>query len=64
MFGSLVDSACSLWSQLACGNTGNCLSYDLPDLRIKLFGTAAAVSALAALFDGLVWHGVKNLQIY
>ena len=32
MFGSLVDSACSLWA-----DTGHCLGYDLPDLRQKLF---------------------------
>ena len=68
MFGSLVDSACSLWSEAAtgagCGATGHCLDYDLPDLRRKMFGASAAGFMLAAVFDGLVWRGVANLDIY
>ena len=64
IFGSLVDSACSLWTDTGCGTTGSCLSYDTFDLRVKIFGMASAAAAVAALFDGLVWHGVKDLTIY
>ena len=64
LFGSLVDSACSLWTGDGCGNTGHCLGYDLPDLRAKMFGVSAAGFLFAALFDGLVWRGVTNLKIY
>ena len=64
MFGALVDSACTLWTDTGCGNTGNCLQYDLQDFRTKLFGASAASFGLAAVFDGLVWRGVKSLEIY
>ena len=64
MFGSLVDSACSLWTDAGCGTTGHCLGYDLPDLRMKLFGASAGGFLLAAMFDGLVWRGVEHLKIY
>ena len=64
IFGSLVDSACNLWADTGCGTTGNCLSYDTFDLRSKIFGVAAAAAAVAAFFDGMVWHGVKDLRIY
>ena len=64
MFGWLVDSTCTLWTETGCGKTGNCLGYDLPDFRTKLFGASAASFALAAVFDGLVWRDVKTLQIY
>ena len=46
------------------GTTGSCLSYDTFDLRVKIFGMASAAAAVAALFDGLVWHAVKDLTIY
>ena len=59
MFGSLVDSACSLWA-----DTGHCLGYNLPDLRQKLFGASAVGFMFAAIFDGLVWRGVESLKIY
>ena len=64
MFGTLVDSACSLWSDSGCGSTGYCLDYDLPNLRQKLFGASAMGFLFASLFDGLVWKGVGNLKIY
>ena len=41
LFGSLVDSACNLWVDQGCGKSGNCLGYEMPDLRLKLFGVAA-----------------------
>jgi len=59
MFGTLVDSSCSLWS-----DTGSCASYTTAWLRGGLFGGQAVVSGLAAVFDGLVWKGVKELQLY
>ena len=66
MFGWLVDSAClpGMWAHTGCGQTGNCLGYDLPDFRTKLFGASAVSFGLAAVFDGLVWRGVKSLEIY
>ena len=64
MFGALVDSACTLWVDVGCGKTGNCLGYDLADFRTKLFGASAVSFGLAAVFDGLVWRGVKSLEIY
>ena len=66
MFGWLVDSAClpGMWADTGCGQTGNCLAYDLPDFRTKLFGASAVSFGLAAVFDGLVWRGVKSLEIY
>ena len=64
LFGSLVDSACSLWTQDECGHTGHCLGYNLTDLRTKLFGVSAAGFLFSAIFDGLVWRGVTNLKIY
>ena len=64
MFGSLVDSACMLWSDAGCGSTGYCLDYDLPNLKQKLFGASAIGFLFASFFDGLVWHGVGNLKIY
>ena len=30
LFGSLVDSACTLWNEVGCGKTGHCLDYNLP----------------------------------
>ena len=35
MFGWLVDSAClpGMWTTTGCGQTGNCLGYDLQDFR-------------------------------
>jgi len=59
MFGGLVDSSCTLWSA-----GGSCSSYNTTTLRVGLFGGAAVVSFLAAVFDGLVWQGVRELQIY
>ena len=64
LFGTLVDSACNLWVDQGCGKSGNCLGYDMPDLRLKLFGVAAVGNGVAAVFDGLVWRNVKNLAIY
>ena len=59
-----MDLACGLCTDTVCGTTGSCLSYDTFDLRVKIFGMASAAAAVAALFDGLVWHGVKDLTIY
>ena len=66
MFGWLVDSAClpGMWANTGCGQTGNCLGYDLQDFRTKLFGASAVSYGLAAVFDGLVWRKVKSLEIY
>ena len=64
LFGSFVDSACNLWVDQGCGKSGNCLGYEMPDLRLKLFGVAAIGSGVSAVFDALVWHNVKNLDIY
>merc|ERR1719500_2120181 len=59
MFGGLVASSCPLWSA-----GGSCSSYNTTTLRVGLFGGAAVVSFLAAVFDGLVWRRVRELQIY
>ena len=64
LFGSLVDSACTLWVDQGCGRSGNCLGYDTQDLRMKLFGVSSLGIGAAAIFDGLVWFNVKNLDIY
>lgn len=64
LFGSLVDSACTLWNEVGCGKTGHCLDYNLPDFRQKFFGVSAAGFFIAAIFDGLVWNGVEHLDIY
>jgi len=62
LFGALMDSACTIWMDLGCGATGNCLTYDTDDLRYKLFGVAALANGLAALCDGIVWYEAKKMK--
>ena len=77
IFGSLVDASCTLWSSggscssynttnLRIGLFGVAAMARYPTIPANrdVINTFAFCSGLAAVFDGLVWHGVKGLKIY
>ena len=77
IFGSLVDASCTLWSSggsCSSYNTTNLriglfgvaamARYLTIPANIHVINTSTSCSGLAAVFDGLVWHGVKGLKIY
>ncbi|GAV01328.1 hypothetical protein RvY_12058 [Ramazzottius varieornatus] len=60
--GSIVDSTCRLWRQLACGEHGACLLYDTDQFRWKFFVTAASLKVLMGLLDSVVVWRVWRLS--
>ena len=76
IFGSLVDASCTFWSSggscslynttnLRIGLFGVAAIARYPSVNyFEMIYSTLSCSGLAAVFDGLVWHGVKGLKIY
>lgn len=48
--GAMVDTACTLWQDNLCGETGNCWLYDKTSFRYVVHGMALVVLVVSALF--------------
>ncbi|ELU10514.1 hypothetical protein CAPTEDRAFT_116572, partial [Capitella teleta] len=55
LFGSVIDSSCTVWKTKCGGLRGSCLLYDLVMFRHKFVGVAAALKLAAAGFFVCVW---------
>ena len=64
IFGSLIDSTCSVWQDLGCGENGTCWFYDSHQFFIRLHGMALALMAIgtlaAILLCVIVWKHVDD----
>ena len=55
--------ACDLW-QMECGETTNCMLYDLGKLRKFLMYTTACIMIFGVLFDVAVWYYCKDVVLF
>jgi organic anion transporter 5A len=58
-----MDETCVVWGE-KCGETTNCLVYDIDKMRVYMAIFPAISIAIAFIFDICVWYHAKDLQIY
>lgn len=63
IYGYIIDSTCLVWNY-KCGNRGNCQLYDPDKFRYYVNMTAISLTFIGVLFDLLVWHHAKNINLY
>ena len=63
IYGEIIDQACDLW-QMECGETTNCMLYDLGKLRKFLMYTTACIMIFGVLFDVAVWYYCKDVVLF
>ena len=63
VYGAIMDTTCTLF-QRECGETTNCMLYDLPLMRKTLMLTTAFIMSLGVLFDIAVWYYCKDVHIF
>lgn len=63
VYGKFIDKTCILF-QMECGQTTNCMLYDLDALRKVLMLTTAFIMSIGVLFDVAVWYYCKDVHIF
>uniref|UniRef100_A0A146LLL7 Solute carrier organic anion transporter family member n=1 Tax=Lygus hesperus TaxID=30085 RepID=A0A146LLL7_LYGHE len=63
VFGALIDAACIIWDS-SCGKRGNCWFYDKHAFRKNLNLTAAAITSIGVILDGVVCYLGRDLKLY
>lgn len=63
IYGYIIDSTCLVWNY-KCGNRGNCQLYDPDEFRYHLNTIGILLTFVGVLFDLLVWHYAKNINLY
>ena len=63
IFGSIYDKACTIWAE-ECGETLNCLAYNIDVLRQDVGALSGSFMAIAFLCDVVVWYYVKDISMY
>lgn len=58
-----MDETCVIWGQ-KCGETTNCLVYDIDKMRVYLAIFPAICIIISFIFDIGVWYHAKELSIY
>ena len=63
VYGAIMDTTCTLF-QRECGETTNCMLYDLPLMRKTLMLTTAFIMSIGVVFDIAVWYYCKDVHIF
>ncbi|RZF47269.1 hypothetical protein LSTR_LSTR004978 [Laodelphax striatellus] len=63
LYGYIIDSTCTIWDE-TCGEKGNCWLYNREDFRFRVNITAAALTFIGAVLDGVVCYLGKDLDLY
>ena len=63
VYGEIIDQTCDLF-QMECGETTNCMIYDLVKLRKSLMYTTAFIMIVGVMFDVGVWYYAKDVNIF
>ncbi|KAG4075324.1 hypothetical protein HA402_003115 [Bradysia odoriphaga] len=63
IYGRIIDNTCMIWNY-KCGRRGDCQLYNPIQFRQHLHAASAFFLFMAFLFDLLVWHYGKNLELY
>ena len=63
IFGTVYDKACTIWAE-ECGETMNCLAYNIDVLRQTVGAISASIMAIAFVCDIIVWYHVKDIPMY
>ena len=63
VYGEIIDQTCDLF-QMECGETTNCMIYDLVKLRKSLMYTTAFIMIVGVMFDVGVWYHAKDVNIF
>jgi len=63
VYGAIMDTTCTLF-QRECGETTNCMLYDLPLMRKTLMLTTAFIMSIGVIFDIAVWYHCKDVHIF
>ncbi|KAF4523689.1 hypothetical protein B566_EDAN006060 [Ephemera danica] len=61
--GTCVNLSCLVWG-FSCGETGNCLLYDVDKLRFYVYIPIVVALFMGTCWDVGVWYFVKGLDIY
>ncbi|XP_075237516.1 organic anion transporting polypeptide 33Ea [Lycorma delicatula] len=63
LYGFIIDTTCIIWDE-TCGERGNCWLYNRDDFRFNLNVTAAVMTSIGAVLDGVVCYLGRNLDLY
>ena len=63
VYGAIIDNTCILWQE-ECGETSNCLLYDMDDFRKAVLLTTSFIILLGVIFDVGAWYYSKGLSIF
>lgn len=63
IYGWVIDSTCLVWN-FKCEKRGNCQLHDQRQFRVYINCLAMILTSIGVVFDVLVWHYGKNLDLY
>lgn len=63
LYGWLIDKTCLIWNY-KCERIGNCQLYDQTKFRYYINIAAFCLTFIGVMFDVLVWHYGKNVDLY